>query len=181
MAHLCSLLLGAAAAFPATTPRVSPVWPEPKAWAAGSGALPLSPAVHVEWELGGGGAAGSGDHHHQAPAALDKAFARFRAAAFPHRVEEVDPAALARLVVAVRDSAADLQLGANESYTLDVPSVEGSPSSSAAAIRLTADTQLGVFRGLETLAQLVAFDFDSLSYAAHGTPIHIDDAPRFPQ
>ena len=41
-------------------------------------------------------------------------------------------------------------------------------------------SQVGLYRGLETLAQLIRFDFDSQSYRISRLPLYIDDAPRFP-
>ena len=53
-------------------------------------------------------------------------------------------------------------------------------SSGSAVATLTADTVFGAYRGLETLSQLIRFDFGSSSYVVDGAPIKISDAPRFP-
>jgi hexosaminidase len=46
---------------------------------------------------------------------------------------------------------------------------------------LNATTRFGAFRGLETLAQLITYDFDKGGYVISGLiPVAIDDAPRFP-
>jgi hexosaminidase len=126
----------------------------------------------VRWE--GGRVAQS-----PAPASLERAFARFHGAAFPHPT----PVTAANggtplapiLSVAVRDASAPLQLGVSEAYKLDVPA-----ASAGGNITITADTQVGVFRALETLAQLAVFDFDTQSYGILDAPVKIDDAPRFP-
>ena len=72
----------------------------------------------------------------------------------------------------------DLQLGVSEAYELDVPATFYSSGSAVAT--LTADTVFGAYRGLETLSQLIRFDFGSSSYVVDGAPIKISDAPRFP-
>ena len=61
------------------------------------------------------------------------------------------------------------QLDTDESYTLQIDS----------AITLTAKTVYGALRGLETLSQLVVFDYDLQEYFVPATPISIDDAPRY--
>ena len=77
----------------------------------------------------------------------------------------------------VKEPDAALQLGVSEAYRLDIPAAG---YHTGANITLTAVNQIGVFRGLETLAQLVVFDFNSASYSVPHTPVQIDDSPRFP-
>ena len=76
--------------------------------------------------------------------------------------------------VVVAEPAAELQLYANESYELSVPAGGGAPIAIAAA------TQFGLYRALETLSQLVAFDFDRNAYTIERAPVRVADAPRFP-
>ena len=155
---------------PGVLPSVAdaPVWPEPKIWTAGATAVGVNARMHVGWGLPGGA---------PATAPLQRAFARFLTAAFPHPTA---PAAaggaglLGRLSVSVADASAELQLGASEAYVLVVPAATG------ANISLSADTQFGVYRGLETLAQLVSFDFTAAGYLIQRAPLRIEDAPRFP-
>ena len=105
----------------------------------------------MRWEVGGLAQS-------PAPASLERAFARFHGAAFPHptpvTVTSTNGGTLLApiLSVAVRDASAPLQLGVSEAYQLDVPA-----ASAGGNITITADTQVGVFRALETLAQLVDF------------------------
>ncbi len=48
-------------------------------------------------------------------------------------------------------------------------------------ITLSADTQVGFYRALETLAQLIEFDFDLNQYFfSQAVPLQINDSPRFP-
>jgi len=74
--------------------------------------------------------------------------------------------------VHVEEHNTDLQLGVDESYSLDIPA-NGS-------IVLKAATVFGAYHGLETLSQLIAFDVSSSVYKIYNLPLHIEDAPRFP-
>jgi hypothetical protein len=157
------------------------VWPEPKYWAAGGGFLALDPhqltVTYVTSVHGRGPRAPTGT--------LARALERWRSSAFPHHTAAGKAAAAAageedgagcRLTITVTiDASAELQLGVSEAYVLQVA------AGSNRSISLSAATQIGVLRGLETLAQLISFDFDDGgSYAIQRTPLTIDDAPRFP-
>ncbi|KAJ1950580.1 Glucosamine-6-phosphate isomerase (Glucosamine-6-phosphate deaminase) (GNPDA) (GlcN6P deaminase) [Linderina pennispora] len=74
------------------------------------------------------------------------------------------------LAVSVENSSETLDLGTDESYTLDIP-VSGQAT-------LKAKTPFGVVRGLETLSQLVVANGNGK--AIRNTPIHIEDLPAFP-
>ncbi len=63
--------------------------------------------------------------------------------------------------------AGKLVVGDSEAYTLDV---------APALIRLCADSDIGVLRGLETLLQLLSSDGDGYFFPA----VYISDRPRFP-
>eukprot|EP00824_Muranothrix_gubernata_P012901 TRINITY_DN27147_c0_g1_i1.p1 TRINITY_DN27147_c0_g1~~TRINITY_DN27147_c0_g1_i1.p1 ORF type:complete len:632 (+),score=95.95 TRINITY_DN27147_c0_g1_i1:2-1897(+) len=65
---------------------------------------------------------------------------------------------------------APLQLGHDESYTLDVVSPRAT---------IIAPTVFGALYALETFSQLVIFDTESNAFTIPETPIHIEDAPRF--
>jgi len=71
----------------------------------------------------------------------------------------------------VTDVTGALQLDTDESYTLDIPLT--GPAT------LSAKTVFGAMHGLETLSQLISFNFDTQSYVIRHAPWHIDDAPRF--
>jgi N-acetyl-beta-hexosaminidase len=66
------------------------------------------------------------------------------------------------------------QLETDESYTLDIP------ASANGQISITAPTVYGAMHALETLSQLVTYDFDTEGYAVAAVPWSIADAPRFP-
>ena len=110
------------------------------------------------------------------------AISRYQDLMFPHAVSdssaaaaEEDTVVVSEVVVSIlEDDAAELQLYADESYTLVVPATDGGK------IELSAPTQWGIMRGLETLSQLVLFDFDANAYTVDNSPWNIEDAPRFP-
>ena len=117
---------------------------------------------------------------------LAAAFARFESIIFSHaggaagaaaaaaarRVRGVGAEAMSSLVVDVADVAAPLDLGVDESYWLTLPA-DGSPGT------LRAATVWGALAGLQTLAQLVRFDFDARAYWVDAAPVAIEDAPAF--
>lgn len=93
---------------------------------------------------------------------LDAAFARFQTLFFPHPVSAPVAGGLVGVVVVVTDVTVDLQLGVDESYTLSVP-VSGT-------ITLHANTVYGAYHGLQTLSQLITFDFDAKAYVIAAAP-----------
>mmetsp|Transcript_63827 Transcript_63827/g.149888 ORF Transcript_63827/g.149888 Transcript_63827/m.149888 type:complete len:515 (-) Transcript_63827:66-1610(-) len=103
---------------------------------------------------------------------LFSAFGRYRPLFFPHSTVPQPSAVNAGLVVDVRNVSARLAMGVNESYTLDV--------NIAGTSVICAETVWGALHGLETLSQLVSFNFTSGQYSISGLPLHIADAPRFP-
>ena len=62
--------------------------------------------------------------------------------------------AISEVVVTVADVTEVLQLESDESYVLSIPA-DGS------AVVITAPTVYGAYHGLQTLSQLIVFDFDS--------------------
>eukprot|EP01060_Flectonema_neradi_P000286 TRINITY_DN1019_c1_g1_i1.p1 TRINITY_DN1019_c1_g1~~TRINITY_DN1019_c1_g1_i1.p1 ORF type:complete len:523 (+),score=118.24 TRINITY_DN1019_c1_g1_i1:69-1571(+) len=99
---------------------------------------------------------------------LKMAYGRYQKQLFPH--SGANSGTLKTCMVTVANGAADLQLGVDESYTLSV---------SASDCKITAKTQFGAYYGMETLSQLVVFDFDTETYVIKGAPWSIVDAPRF--
>ena len=79
---------------------------------------------------------------------------------------------LQTIVVTVDDVSVPLDLGVNESYTLSLPA-DGSPG------LITAPTVFGAYAALQTLSQLVTYDFDADAYWT-AAPVTVADAPRFP-
>lgn len=93
------------------------------------------------------------------------------------------------LEVSIHDINAELELGVDESYTLDIPD-KGSAT-------LVAKTRWGALHGLETFSQLIQAypsaikDYDDQEEEQDidtsmdnlfipETPIHIEDAPAYP-
>ena len=86
----------------------------------------------------------------------------------PTSVSPPGAASLATLVVTVASGAdAELRLGVDESYALDI---------SAAGASLTAATVWGAVRGLETVSQLARHTWTTTAAGA----VTVADAPRFP-
>jgi hexosaminidase len=141
-----------------------PIWPHPKAFTSGKANISV---------VGGGAFTLTAT---KSSKDLTGAFARFTKNCFPHNTASPDgnlstAAGLAGVTVTVADTSGTLQLDTDESYTLDVP-LSGMAT-------ITAPTVFGAMHGLETLSQLVSFDFDTQSYGIARAPWHIDDAPRF--
>lgn len=65
-----------------------------------------------------------------------------------------------------------VQLDTDESYTLMIPS-DGTPAT------ITAHTLVGAYHGLESLSQLLTFDYDTKTYYIDAAPWSIHDFPRF--
>lgn len=141
-----------------------PFWPQPRKHTSGDD----RPFVTSGWQF-------HLEVHAKEPAAglARAAFARVLPRLFPHGVGAcVTGEVVAGLRVQIDDPDAPLRLGVDESYTLDIPN--GGWAS------LQAETVFGAYHGLETLSQLVSFDFTSGTYEVKGAPWHVEDAPRFP-
>jgi hexosaminidase len=108
---------------------------------------------------------------------LTQAYERYNTLIFQHNVTKKfskDPY-VNRVSVSVEVCSEDYpQLSTDESYTLDVPAdVE------VLQIEIKAKTVYGALRALESLSQLVTYDYDLGSYLISSTPISIADAPRY--
>lgn len=103
------------------------------------------------------------------PATLSQAYARYNELIFTHTTA---PEQSTVVTVQVDDLSEDYpQLETDESYSLDI--------TDASVISLKAKTVYGALRGLESLSQLVLFDFDTQEFSIPGSPISIQDAPRY--
>jgi len=106
---------------------------------------------------------------------VEAAVARLKGQVFLHGESQaaggVAPS-LTALEIHVTDASTDLQLGIDESYVLHVP-VGGFAN-------VTAATVFGAYHALQTLSQLVSFNFSSGTYELEGAPWHIEDSPLFP-
>jgi len=155
---------------------VHALWPLPRSITTGSTGLVLSPAFGIEVE---------GPYPSDLQSAVARTLSYIRNDNHERLVVgggSVDAAAiesakkLRSLVVSSKDSkpiAAEARapLGTrDEAYTLDVPS-DGSPAT------LSANSTLGLFRGLTTFSQLW-YTYDSAIYTVEA-PISISDSPAF--
>lgn len=88
---------------------------------------------------------------------------------------------LYRVEVVVEDNSETYpQLTTDESYTLTIPAPAAGGEVGVGAITITAKTVYGALYGLQSLSQLVIYDFDGDNYFIPATPMKIDDAPRYP-
>jgi hexosaminidase len=114
----------------------------------------------------------------------------FRQNIFENRVNatvpEGSPGKLFQLnIVTTAATSVELQLGVDESYSIQVPS----GTDNEQIVTLTATTTWGALQGLETFSQLVHFQSSSVGkytqgqetgYVINWTPMSIQDAPRYP-
>ena len=103
---------------------------------------------------------------------IDDAVERYWGLVVTHRSSSPSfTGGLTTLEIAVSSSSLDLGLGTDESYQLIVLS-EGTA-------RLTAATVFGVVHGMETLSQLIQYDYLTGVYHIVNTPLLVTDKPRF--
>ena len=136
------------------------IWPLPKSVSLGSLLRPLSSPLTFITE--------------PSFPDLDGAISRFSAITFQHRATgDSGTSAVTTVVVQVKNINAPLQLGVDESYDLRLDA--NNPN-----IVLMANTYYGALHGLETLSQLITFNFTTSVYQTRNAPWSIHDAPRYP-
>jgi hexosaminidase len=142
------------------------VWPAPRGpVVAGQATVAVSPTLSVTGASAPDVAAGIARFLVRAfPYAMPPAASQRRRAAAP---------AIAALALNISDANAALQFGVDESYTLYVPADASSP------ISLSSPTQFGALAGLETLAQLLAWDPPTRTYSISVVPLSVADSPAF--
>lgn len=151
--------------------RYPPVVPLPAFWDAGpvGDALTLSSKFSFEMD--------------KADSDIKFAFTRYTDLTFPHKthegVQDKHEKTLHALRLVVKDQHAALGLDMDEAYELAIPSPLNRESDGRLVATLTAATQVGAYRGLETFSQLVSFDFDEKLYSIGCVPWTIMDFPRF--
>lgn len=152
------------ASFPPYTPNATaypPLWPHPAQFSNGSASVIVDSVGFIFTTT--------------TPCDdLSAAFDRYRAVFFPRRVSAQLKTSLAlnTLVVNVKNTSGEVQLYTDEAYNLTVPS-DGS------AVIITANTLLGAYHGLQTLSQLIVFDYSKGVYSISDAPWNIVDYPRF--
>ena len=108
---------------------------------------------------------------------LQAAIARYRHLIFAHGSERnsstnnQQAAVLNTVNIACKQVVTMPQLHTDESYTLNVPET--------GAASIAVNTTVGAYRALETLSQMVAYNFEDGSYTISGVPLVIHDYPRF--
>lgn len=109
---------------------------------------------------------------------LTKAYERYNNLIFEHSTKGNSPEAINNVLVSVKDCSEDYpQLNTDESYTLDIPASVG--NGTELKIEIKTHTIYGAIRALESLSQLVMYDYDLGTYLIKSTPISITDAPRY--
>mmetsp|Transcript_71233 Transcript_71233/g.148955 ORF Transcript_71233/g.148955 Transcript_71233/m.148955 type:complete len:563 (-) Transcript_71233:343-2031(-) len=145
------------------------LWPLPAQASFGADVVTVIPSTTFFSTVGG------------SSSLLQGAFDRYMQLTFSHAVSATDEAndpfrqqqPLLGAFVLVDDWSEDYpQLETDESYNLTVDQSE------TATIR--AKTVFGALRGLETLSQLIKYNFDTAAYELQGAPLFIADSPRFP-
>lgn len=153
---------------PPPGPWAPKIWPLPQSFTNGSKTLVVDASKPESFFTLGGGATSK---------TLAAAFARYAKLTLPHpsaAVPRLGAAAgvVSGCVVTVSDlSEAHPQLTTDESYTLTV--------GETGAIAIKAKTIYGALHGLETLSQLVIYDFDQQQHTLPLAPWTVTDAPRF--
>jgi hexosaminidase len=141
-------------------------WPRPASHVSGADVLPLGLAGSARpplvFSVLSGGSAD-----------LEAATTRYLGWMFPHGGDRGANGSAVRCDITIAMAVAAMGRTTDESYTIRVP------AATAAPISIDANTTIGAYRALETLSQLVDFDFDTGIYAIHGVPLLISDSPRF--
>ncbi|GBG27656.1 Beta-hexosaminidase subunit beta [Hondaea fermentalgiana] len=104
---------------------------------------------------------------------LAQAMDHFKASAFVHEPAKdacKRKSCVSSIAISVDDSNPAINLGTEEAYELRV---------SSSGIELSATTIFGIMRGLETLSQLVSFNFNAGVYEISNADWFIQDAPQF--
>jgi len=165
-AALAALLASAVSAAPPIQTDFS-VWPKPSNYSCATSSQQLPQGASLELVLSFG----------ETPPARDAAElpALFKdeisPAIFAHHTVPAAAGAAIPLSVKVGAFAAQLALETNEDYTLSF-------ADAAQGIQITAPTQLGAIHALESLSQLIYFDFAAQRYTLPAS-CAIADSPRF--
>uniref|UniRef100_A0A7S2RHM9 Beta-hexosaminidase n=1 Tax=Mucochytrium quahogii TaxID=96639 RepID=A0A7S2RHM9_9STRA len=144
------------------------VWPRPSNVSFGNGVVCLD-SEHwfmepAEFNLAERSLGSSSDRDD-----IREALARFRESTFIHRAKK-DSKCVKEYKLTVKRQGVALQFGVDESYKLHV---------NQDSIEIESNTIYGAYHGLESLRQLVHFDFDEKAFVIRNSPWVIDDVPRF--
>ena len=108
---------------------------------------------------------------------LTAAYERYKLIMFPHATEQGKADSSVNTITVVKVEVENVseeypQLETDESYELLI-STDGEST-------ISAKTVYGVLRALESLSQLVLFDYDEEQYLISNSPVSIKDMPRYP-
>jgi len=111
---------------------------------------------------------------------LTQAYARYTSIIFPHLTDKINISTVKNVEfvtevnVEVQDrSEAYPDINTDESYELTIPD-------DSKSIVISSQTIYGALLALETLSQLIIFNFEEEMYKIPNVPISIQDAPRYP-
>lgn len=106
---------------------------------------------------------------------LQDAFDRYFHLIFDHQVPDIarsNDVVMNKVIVEVDDLDVPLQLGVNESYTLEIPD-DGSDA------KIHAATVYGAYHAIETFSQIVVYSYNEKKYIMEAAPYKIYDYPTF--
>ncbi len=98
-----------------------------------------------------------------------RAFERFQERVFTQELVDTSKSCLSEMKITVHKGHMRLDAGIDESYTLEINQ----------QVNIVAETSVGAFHALESLSQLVAYDFDQDMYLIENAYWYIKDEPRF--
>ena len=136
------------------------IWPLPKEYKFGDKIIPVDSGKFRF-------------HTAQTSNELMEAFQRYYTIIFDRRAAPVEGVAVWNVEVEVEEGKTELQLGVDESYSIEVPD-DGSD------VVIHAKNVFGAMHGLETFSQLVEYDSDLMQFVIRQAPWSIKDEPRFP-
>ena len=102
---------------------------------------------------------------------LENGFGRFLKRTFLHAAAASNGTALVVVAVCMVNGSVPLQLGVDETYRLSITSTQ---------VLISCNTVYGCYHALETLSQLIGFDYDTKEFSVLHLPFIVQDGPRFP-
>jgi hypothetical protein len=146
------------------------IWPLPQSFLFQNSSLPLSSKFQSQ-------IVDSTSHETVTISTLTNALERYQKIIFAEMSDEAKEQSAPNLIQVVQIFVDDIsedypQLTTDESYTVTI--------NASSTITITSKTVYGALRAIESLSQLVVFNYEEGIYYIHGCPIEITDAPRYP-
>ena len=141
------------------------IWPHPSEFKYGNTIRIVSSSLHF--------IATDGTINHDGSNTLNQAFQRYHNIIFKHNNNDHNDNNVINKVIVNVDSLVEFypQLDTDESYTLNI--------NDSNSIIINAPNIYGALRGLESLSQLINYDYDLGLYQIIGAPILVKDKPRY--